>query len=98
MEELFYSWFKENKEELLNRGIETDLILEPTLTDNPAIFADHFSSTKMGRVTVWNSGSIDIEILDKFSGDTVFYKHLEIKVKDPHIEFVLKEYFDCLVR
>ncbi|WHY75285.1 hypothetical protein QNH20_14110 [Neobacillus sp. WH10] len=72
MEELFYSWFKEHREELLKKGIVTDLILEPTTTDNPAIFADHLSSTKMGRVTVWNSGSIEIEILDQISGGRYF--------------------------
>ena len=59
-----------NTTQLRKRGIETDLISEPTLTDNPAIFADHLSSTKMGRVTVWNTGAIDIEILDQFTGQT----------------------------
>jgi hypothetical protein len=76
VEELFYSWFKENKEELRKKGIETDLISEPTLTDNPSIFADHLSSTKIGRVTVWNSGAIDIEIADQLTGQTVLNKHL----------------------
>lgn len=95
---MFYSWFKKNKEELRKMGIETNLISEPTMTDNPAIFADHLSSTKMGRVTVWNSGAIDIEVLDQFTGQTVLNKHLEITEKSPCVKFILREYFDCLVR
>ncbi|OIJ20708.1 hypothetical protein BKP45_08680 [Anaerobacillus alkalidiazotrophicus] len=96
MEELFYSWFKENKEELRKKGIETDLISGPTLTDNPSIFADHLSVTKMGRVTVWNSGAIDIEIVDQLTGQTVLNKHLEIREKTPCVKSILEEYFDCL--
>jgi hypothetical protein len=65
--------------------------------DNPEIFADHISSTKMGRVTVWNSGLIDMQILDQNSGETVFYRHLQIKETNPRIDCVLKEYFDCQV-
>ncbi|MEO2075981.1 MAG: hypothetical protein ABGX20_11485 [Bacillus sp. (in: firmicutes)] len=97
MKELFFSWFKEHKEELLKRGIKTDLILEPTMTDNSAIYADHISSGRMGRVTVWNSGLIDMEILDQNSGETIFYTHLEIRETNPQINCVLKEYFDRLV-
>jgi hypothetical protein len=97
VEELFYSWFKEHKDELLNKGVATDLISKPTLTDNPAIFADHLSSTRMGRVTVWNSGSIEIEIVEQNTSETVYYKHLEINEQNPCVEVILGEYFDCLV-
>jgi hypothetical protein len=94
VEEIFYSWFTEHKEELLNKGIATDSISEPTLTDNPAIFADHLSSTRMGRVTVWNSGSIEIEIVEQNTSETVYYQHLEINEQNPCIEFILGEYFN----
>jgi hypothetical protein len=97
VEELFYSWFKEHKEELLNKGIATDLISEPTLTDNPAIFADHISSTRMGRVTVWNSGLIEMEIVEQNASETVYYQHLEINEQNPRVEVILREYFDRLV-
>ncbi|MEW9122687.1 MAG: hypothetical protein AB2421_08235 [Thermotaleaceae bacterium] len=97
MEELFYSWFKEHKEDLLKTGIATELISEPTLTDNPAIFADHFSSTRMGRVTVWNSGSIEIEVVEQDASETVYYKHLEINEENPRVEVILREYFNRLI-
>jgi hypothetical protein len=43
----------------------------------------------MGRVTVWSSGSIDMEILDQSSGETVFHKSLEINDKNINIESFL---------
>src|SRR4051812_29671789 len=97
MEELFYSWFNENKEKLQQMGIETDLISKPTSTSSPAIFADHLTEIKVGRVTVWNSGSINLEILDQSSGETVYHKHFEISDKTPNIENLLADYFKVLL-
>lgn len=83
---------------LKQKGIETDLLLVPTLTDNPATFADHITETKMGRVSIWDSGSLNLEVLDQSTGKTVYFKDIEILDKNPNMEQLLSEYFEALLR
>ena len=49
-----------------------------TPTDNPAMRLDFQSPLHVGRVTVWESGACDMEVLDVATGDMVFYEHHEL--------------------
>jgi hypothetical protein len=73
MDELFYKWFNDYKEKLQKMGIQTDLI------SKSKYFVDHLTSLRIGRVTVWKSGFIEMEILDIQSSEQIFYKN-EIRV------------------
>lgn len=100
MDELFYKWFNDHKEKLQNIGIQTDLIEKSTQFSNPnlSVFADHLTDTKFGRVTVWKSGFINMEILDIQSEELIFFKHLDFSVKYSEIGNLLDEYIEKLIR
>lgn len=89
MDELFYKWFNDNKTKLNNKGIQTEKISKSIPNPNPSVIADHTTETHMGRVTVWKSGLIDMEILDQSSAETVFYKQTKITDEYPDIEVLL---------
>ena len=48
-------------------------------SDNPSMRLDFDSLWHLGRVTVWESGHCDMEILKISSGKTVFYEHHQLK-------------------
>ncbi|WP_156487451.1 immunity protein TriTu family protein [Neobacillus novalis] len=99
MDELFYRWFNDHKEKLQKMGIQTDLISKSiqSCNPNPSIFVDHLTSTRGGRVTVWKSGFIDMEILDIQSVELIFFKHLDLTVEYSDIENLLDEYIEKLI-
>ena len=44
-------------------------------TDNPAMRLDFETSDQVGRVTVWESGACEMEVLNTASSETVFCEH-----------------------
>lgn len=98
MNEIFYKWLNENQVRLGKKGIQTQNISKSPQNPNPSVFTDHYYVNKLGRITVWKSGIIDMEILDEQSEETVFHKHFEITDKSPNVENVLEEYFRNLMR
>ncbi|MHC5728836.1 MAG: immunity protein TriTu family protein [Nostoc sp.] len=45
------------------------------ISDNPAMRLDFETSKLLGRVTVWESGDCDMEVIDIASGEYVFLEH-----------------------
>jgi hypothetical protein len=97
MDDLFYKWFYDNRTKLNNKGIQTEEITKSPPNPNPSVSADHTTETYMGRVTVWKSGLIDVEILDQCSAKRVYYKHFEITDENPNEEYLLGDYFQKLL-
>jgi hypothetical protein len=44
-------------------------------TDNTAMCLDFESPIHLGRITAWESGECDIEVLEAASGETVLFEH-----------------------
>lgn len=97
MEQLFYRWFNENKTVLANKGIQTEEIKQSKRNINPSVVAEHTTDLRIGRVTVWNSGLLDMEILEQSSMETVFYKHLEITDDYLDVEVIIEDYVKELI-
>lgn len=60
-------------------SIETTISLP---SDNSSARVDLDTGTAMARITIWQSGSCDMEVLDVNSGNTVFQKHVELSKFD----------------
>jgi len=45
----------------------------------PAAFADFDTETRMGRISVWAHGLIDIEVLGVEEGKQVHFEHVEVE-------------------
>ncbi len=91
----FKIWIKENTERLEKKDINIIEVVESTLTiNNPSIRVDNTTKSHYGRITLWESGDTDIEILDIDSSDTVCYEHFT--VNDSNFEIYFEKYFNSL--
>lgn len=78
MKELFLKWNEENKNNLAGSGITIDCILVPDgAINNNCIAVDYLTKKCLGRVSVWETGNIDVEILDIESEKSLLYEHYE---------------------
>lgn len=86
MTNLFLKWNEENRVKLDKIGITIEQIIandEPS--DNRGIAVDYLSKICLGRVSVWESGDVDIEILDINSEEVLLYEHFDsLKTVDFH--------------
>jgi len=91
----FIIWLNKNTECLGNKGIKTIEIVESThMSNNPSIRVDSITEAYFGRITLWESGDTDIEILDSATGDTVLYEHFI--VDETNFDIYINKYFDFM--
>jgi len=77
-------------------GITIDQIIEnDEPTDNDGIAVDYLSKICLGRVSVWESGDVDMEILNISSEEVLFYKHYD-SLKTVDFNKLLQEFFDVM--
>lgn len=96
MTKRFLQWNEENHKRLDKMGITIDQIIEnDEPTDNNGMAVDYLSEICLGRVSVWQSGDVDIEILDISSEEVLLYKHYDsLKIVD--FDKLLQEFFDVM--
>ncbi|WP_201763498.1 immunity protein TriTu family protein [Chengkuizengella marina] len=98
MKELFKKWLIENKNKFEQVGIKTDEIFQSSKGSlDSFIRVDHISSNAMGRITIYDSKLIDVEVIDITTGDNLFYQHLEVTGSgNPNFELLFWEYFESM--
>lgn len=70
----FKKWIEDNKKNLYEKNIVVkNIVTSGEKSNDPSTRADFFSAKYLGCVTVWKSGSIDIEVLDIEKISTVFF-------------------------
>ena len=94
----FKEWLEKNKENLCKKNIKVENVVNSGEQSNdPSTRADFFSNKYLGCVTVWRSGSIDIEILDIEKISTVFFDNRKIDI-NTDLDSFLEDFFDKLLR
>ncbi|CAN5317091.1 hypothetical protein BH09SUM1_BH09SUM1_21610 [soil metagenome] len=68
-----YLWFSSNKDSLAEAGLELEYFRNPNSSGS---CLDVFSSSWVGRSTVWETGECDCEVLNA-SGQQVLWRHHE---------------------
>lgn len=94
MLESFQNWINEIKEQLQERGIETEEInvVDVTTSNNPSVTVHHYSPEKfIGLITLWETNAAFVEVVEYSSGETVVSKHLQLQENSDFNE-VFKEY------
>ncbi len=93
---LFLQWNEENRKKLDKMGITIDQIIEnDEPTDNDGVAVDYLSEICLGRVSVWESGDVDMEILNISSEEVLLYKHYDsLMIVD--FNKLLQEFFDVM--
>lgn len=97
MTKRFLQWNEENRNKFDKMGITIDQIINnDKTTDNDGIAIDYLSKICLGRVSVWESGDIDMEILNISSEEVLLYKHYN-SLKTVDFNKLLQEFFDVML-
>ncbi|MBG9567982.1 immunity protein TriTu family protein [Brevibacillus agri] len=94
----FQIWAREIKGWLQAKGVETEEIniVDSTISDNPSITVHHYSPEKfIGLITLWETNTAYVEILEYSSGETVISEHLQIQANSDFNE-VFKSYLSTI--
>lgn len=96
MHRRFLEWIKEIRDGLEEKGIMTDHI-NVTSNDvpNPSTIVDHSTQYCMGRVSVWETGQMDVEVLHIDTEKTLLYEHYNLEKKNEFSK-ALRKYFGVL--
>lgn len=83
MNELFLNWMKEHIQELLERGIISEIREQTRETIdkqvNPCQTVYYYSATHIGVVSVWQEGAMDMETLNIEPEKAEYYQHVDKK-------------------
>lgn len=87
-------WLSKNDKNLEGLGIRLDHVTySDECSPDPSIRVDHISKSSMGRITVWDSKLIDIEVIDFHTGDTKLYEQKELNDDiSSNFELLLEKY------
>ena len=96
MRDVFLKWNEKNKNKLAETGVNLDCILIPEeITNNNCVSVDYLTEKCFGRVSVWETGNIDVEILDIESEVSLFYECYECD-NQTDFERLLIKFFNVL--
>lgn len=89
-------WLEQISEHLNQKGIGTENIRRsPRECDDGGITVEQASNTCLGQISLWESGLMDVEIIDIETEARLFFKHFELEA-DPNFDNILKEYFKIM--
>ena len=93
MHRRFAKWAEQKRRDLDALGVSTEEICLAEGGTKPAARVDHRSSCCMGRVTVWESGELEAEVLDLRSGEIFLAIHHDL-ASEPDFDATLQCYLD----
>jgi len=70
------NWLDVNKERIQTCSCKADLIVPKIKTDKNAVYVDVDSKNCLARITIWDSGECDREVLDAKTGERILYEYL----------------------
>ncbi|OPX41840.1 hypothetical protein CLHUN_42920 [Ruminiclostridium hungatei] len=93
----FLKWVETKRYGLKKLGITTENInvTEESLL-NPSTSVDHFSQVCIGRVSVWETGEMDVEVLHFETEKRLLFEHFELGA-EPDYDEILRGYFQVLI-
>ncbi|EGO62961.1 hypothetical protein [Acetonema longum] len=96
MHSSFLKWVNERKRQLEDSIISTEKINVVANNTNPSVTVDYSSYCCLGRVSVWQSGLMDAEILHFASENRLLFEHHQL-VGSPDFDALLKQFFKIMV-
>jgi hypothetical protein len=75
----FEAWFMANALRLRNQSLNAIITRPLHKTDKSAIYADIDTEYYLARITLWESGEYDEEVLDARSGVRLHWKHTSLR-------------------
>lgn len=84
----FESWFLQRVSSLRLMGLECKLTLPVGGTLNDCVYIDLDSDSHFSRITLWNSGQCEIEIINLESEDDIKREYIELQSSERLIDVV----------
>lgn len=75
---IFENWVKENQTNFVHHGYESQYLGSPTDISNPSARLDLDSDKYIARITVWESGDCQLEIIEVESETSSMDHHMTI--------------------
>ncbi|MEJ7615853.1 MAG: hypothetical protein WKF30_02505 [Pyrinomonadaceae bacterium] len=72
----FEEWLRLNELRLRDRNVRIDLIRPEVSSDKKGAYVDIDTDLLMARVTLWDTGECDTEIIDNKADETILYEHV----------------------
>lgn len=94
----FRNWIIEVKGKLQEKGVETEEVnvVDAKTSDNSSITVHHYSPEKfIGLITLWETNTAYVEVLDYSSGDAVMTQHLQLQTYSDFYE-VFNDYLAAM--
>lgn len=96
MHKKFFEWIKNVESDLEAKGITTENVnMTGDNVPNPSITVDNFSQVCIGRISVWETGEMDVEILHFETEERLMYEHYELD-DEPDFNKILIDYLNVL--
>ena len=99
MNKKFLEWARKRKNYLLQVGISSEIpdfeqAIEDKKLTNPCQTVYYDSEARIGSVSVWQSGCMDIEIIDCVTEEIEYYRHFDKIKSSIAFDNILEEFFE----
>ena len=96
MRELLQNWIEMRRTDLAKIGITTgEVHMGPDVPPKPGLYVDHDTSTALGRIVIWESGEMEVEVISAEDGKQLFWKYYELE-GEPNFDLLLQNYLNAL--
>ena len=94
----FNDWLVLNSNRFAQMGIVQNITINKGIGElpNPTVVVEHSVNKRVGQVIVWESGFMDIEILDFNMGEQIMWEHRDLE-GIPDFDSILEKYFEILL-
>lgn len=75
----FLAWLNEHRSRLLQRGVGFVITLPQDQTDLSFAYSDFDTAEHVARITIWDSGLCDMEMLKINDGSMILWQHHEFR-------------------
>ncbi len=93
---MFMAWLDQHKARLEQRGVDVIVTLPDRQTDNNSVCANFDTVGHIARITFWEAGLCDIEVIEINSEQLVFWQHYEFSAWN-EAERIVSEFITILV-
>lgn len=96
MRELLQNWIETRRTDLAKIGITTgEVHMGPDVPPNPGLYVDHHTSSALGRILIWDSGEMEVEVISTKDGKQLFWKYYQL-AGELNFDLLLQNYLNAL--
>lgn len=91
----FEEWFTLNEPLLRDRNVRIQLTRPEVSSDKNSVYVDVDTDSRMARVTLWDTGECDMEVINPETEETILYEHTVLQ-SSKELSAALESFFGKL--